>query len=306
VPATAPSALSVARAREILEQAVELRNETGVHAELRTSIVDAEHHLAGLVVRQRFAIDGQVLVATEPRDGDLWPIAATFKGTPEVPFLSGGVDVVVAGVAYAPGGEPVTRLRVQVKVGERFRRVLEVQGDHLWVRGANGVVAHQPVPFRHMPLEFSRAYGVRGSRGSAESEPPDSLCGPKFYLAEEQALDVPDESHPPPSESYPPQSEPPRFQTAPPRMNIEASRAPRPGDLVEVSHLLPSGALRFRLPTRGFHADVQLGERSYVFPLHLEQLAIFGEEGRVCLAHRVVFRYRTTSPEPRRATLVVD
>jgi len=69
-------------------------------------------------------------------------------------------EVVILGCAHAPGGEPVTEMRVAVTVGD-VRRELVVIGDRRWVRQHGGVVMSPPVPFTHMPLTWERAFGGR-------------------------------------------------------------------------------------------------------------------------------------------------
>jgi hypothetical protein len=63
-------------------------------------------------------------------------------------------DVIVLGHAYAPHGQPVTKLDIQVRVGPVHKR-LRVTGDRIWI----GRTMTSPHPFVKMPLLYERAYG---------------------------------------------------------------------------------------------------------------------------------------------------
>jgi Uncharacterized protein conserved in bacteria (DUF2169) len=90
------------------------------------------------------------------------------------------------------------------------------------------------------------------------------------------------------------------FNHAHPDMIIEAEKAPRAGDWVSVSHGLPGGGeLGFALPDAPRHAHVQLEDRHYAFPFHLDQIGIVCGEGRVLLGYRSVFEYRLVKGERR-------
>jgi len=88
-----------------------------------------------------------------------------------------------------------------------------------------------------------------------------------------------------------------------PNMVIEVGKEPRAGDVVRLSHGLHDGDLDFVMPDLGMHVHVQLAERQYVFPLHLDQIGIVAGEGRVFFSLRCVFEYRVVKGERRRVTL---
>lgn len=75
------------------------------------------------------------------------------------------------------------------------------------------------------------------------------------------------------------------------------------GDVVEVSHLTPEGPFRFNLPDLSMHAHVQLENRHFLFPSHLESIVILGDERRVFFTSRIAFRYRIIPLERRVVTL---
>jgi hypothetical protein len=70
-----------------------------------------------------------------------------------------GTDIVLNGVAYAPGGRPTTSCTVALQIGAR-RKELLVIGDRVphYVGGGSPVFS-DPVPFTEMPVQFERAYG---------------------------------------------------------------------------------------------------------------------------------------------------
>lgn len=81
-----------------------------------------------------------------PPGTDFWP----YKERP---------DFAVRGVAYAPDGQPVTRMRVKASVGRR-EKAIEVFGDRpvRW-RAPESLRFEPPEPFESMPLVWERAYG---------------------------------------------------------------------------------------------------------------------------------------------------
>lgn len=70
-------------------------------------------------------------------------------------------DIVVAGHAYAPGGDAVESMDVGVRVGP-VRKVLRVSGDRTW----SGFGPSAPEPFLTMPLVYERAFGGVDTKSS--------------------------------------------------------------------------------------------------------------------------------------------
>nr|WP_187345996.1 DUF2169 domain-containing protein [Sorangium cellulosum] len=93
------------------------------------------------------------------------------------------------------------------------------------------------------------------------------------------------------------------FNMGHPGMMIEAGGEPKPGDGVRLSHGLRGGDLAFGMPALKMHVHVQLEERQYVFPMHLDQIGIVAGEGRVFFSLRCVFEYRIRKEERRTVTL---
>lgn len=94
-------------------------------------------------------------------------MADTFTGEPgfsapvhEVDYLpiKPLCDVVLLGGAYAPGGKPVTRLQVGMKVGA-VAKTFMVTGDRNWEAGTAGINPGYPNVFEYMPISYDRAFG---------------------------------------------------------------------------------------------------------------------------------------------------
>jgi len=94
------------------------------------------------------------------------------------------------------------------------------------------------------------------------------------------------------------------FNQAHPNMVIPAEKAPKPGDVVRLSHGRKDGSdLSFVLPDRGFHLHVQLESREHVVPLYLDQIGVIAGEARVLLSYRTVVEYRLVRHERRMCAL---
>ena len=94
------------------------------------------------------------------------------------------------------------------------------------------------------------------------------------------------------------------FNHAHPNMVISADKAPVPGDYVSLSAgRLDGSALSFLLPDAPLHLHVQLEDKQFVVPLHLDQIGIIAGVGYVLLSHRTVFEYVLRKGQRRHATL---
>ncbi|MHC1753720.1 DUF2169 family type VI secretion system accessory protein [Humidesulfovibrio sp.] len=68
-------------------------------------------------------------------------------------------EVLCAGNAYAPGGQPALAARVRLRCGP-VDKTLNVFGDREWERGDDGVLRlTQPRPFTRMALSWANAFG---------------------------------------------------------------------------------------------------------------------------------------------------
>ena len=94
----------------------------------------------------------------------MWPLVA--QELPEGAIFDAGMpkptgEVLVAGRAMAPGGQPVQAMRVAVELGE-VRRLFTVFGDRRWQMSDAGPVFSVPDPFLEMPMLDRLAFGGEG------------------------------------------------------------------------------------------------------------------------------------------------
>jgi hypothetical protein len=102
----------------------------------------------------------------------------------------------------------------------------------------------------------------------------------------------------------PDQLRPTLFNQAHPDMVIEASKGPKPGDVLRLTGGRRTGDdLVITLPETAFHLYVQLQDRQHVIPLHLDQIGLLAGEDRLLLSFRTVLEYRTAPGERRVAVL---
>lgn len=92
--------------------------------------------------------------------------ADTFTGEPghsaavyeaDYPLHKPRCDLLVLGSAYAPGGQPVERVQVGLKVGS-ILKTFHVVGDRLWQAGDSIRPGHV-LAFEQMPISYDRAFG---------------------------------------------------------------------------------------------------------------------------------------------------
>ena len=205
-------------------------------------------------------------------------------------------DVVVAGSAHAPGGQPVPYLDVGVRVGER-RAGIRVYGDRVWEKDTR---ASKPVPFATLELSAERAFGGVSPSGGFCAENP---VGKGFVMVDkkqeakgaplpnieaiEQPLRTWDDHPTPVGLGVYPRSAQPRvgyLGTYDEPWRKERSPLPpvdfrfdyyncaypalqsdgylRGDEEVEMIHLTPGGRLLFRLPAVVLEAHVRRFDRS--------------------------------------------
>jgi hypothetical protein len=127
------------------------------------------------VVKGTFVIGEQVVLAAkqlpvEAADkyyGD--PGASSVRVPGDLGLIKPGTDVMLAGHAYAPGGQPVKQMEITLSVGAAIRKTVHAWGDRFWSKGMLGAKMSDPVPFTKMPLVWERAFG--GSDMTVD-EPP--------------------------------------------------------------------------------------------------------------------------------------
>jgi hypothetical protein len=146
-----------------------LENKTGFAGDLLTA-QDARGSLyLVLVVRGTFDIDpGGVLVRAEEQEPlcleDVYygePGQSSIKFASDTSLTKQGTDVVMVGSAYAPNGQEVSRMEVELSVGPVTKRVA-VFGDREWSRALGLLpVMSRPKAFLKIPLVYERAFGGR-------------------------------------------------------------------------------------------------------------------------------------------------
>ncbi len=323
---------------------MELFNRTAWGAGLVNTVVSEEDLLAAVVCKPVFRLHGSTLIPDDSDPWPVGPKPVeTPHGEldGEMPFLRGGVDVIYLGSVHAPVGRPVRWLDVQIQAGPSFRRTIRVFGDRVWTQSGDGLVATEPVPFASMPLTWDRAFGGEAEVESGMLPWQENPEGCGFYMFDWQAEGSPLPNLENPAEPIrrwtdrpsPVGTGPYRLQWSLRQVNgmelaeddpVRPVRSIRPtlfnnahpdlivaaplrgGDLVSIGCARPGGDLAFQLPDLEFHVHVQLEHKHCLFPLHLDQIIVFGDEGegeRVLLSYRVCFRYRVVATERRATTL---
>jgi hypothetical protein len=206
-------------------------------------------------------------------------------------------DVLLHGHAYAPAGEPATRVDVTMQVGE-ISKTLRVTGDRVYQKGVLGVAAGSAQPFNRMPITYERAYGGR------EPEPPAKPDRPQFEARNPVGTGFsPIPGKPAPNIEYPGLNlgnKPAGFGPIPPHWNPrvkyagtydeewQKERLPlypkdlddrfflcspedqrpkaflRGGESVELLNLSPSGRLAFTLPRIAFRFETEFRSKPAV------------------------------------------
>jgi len=134
-----------------------------------------------VAVRSTFLIhpDGSTTLAKEQ---DPVVLAPKYRGDPASSSLlydtdfyltKPTTDVLLHGHAYAPAGEPTTRVDVTMRVG-KVSKTLRVTGDRMYEHGVIGIAAGSTQRFIRMPITYERAYGGR------EPDPPANPDLPQF------------------------------------------------------------------------------------------------------------------------------
>jgi hypothetical protein len=139
---------------------------------------DRDQHVFSVLVKRTYRIEADRPAVRQEDDrpfrliddyydgGD--PEWSTVRHESEVAPFKLCTDVVVVAKAYAPRGEPTTRMSVGVQVGSR-RKVLVVTGDrHCHFRQHAAPVFSDPAPFTDMEIRYDRAYGGRDDKSVPE------------------------------------------------------------------------------------------------------------------------------------------
>ena len=121
---------------------MEFFNATSAGACLLNTTFGKDHMLAAVIARPTFRADEGQLVPTPDFS---WPVGRQPAETPygvwpaDVPFLTGGIDLIVMGSLWQPGAREGAELTAEIRIGERFLRRIAVFGERRWIR-VNGAL----------------------------------------------------------------------------------------------------------------------------------------------------------------------
>ncbi|MDX9787846.1 MAG: DUF2169 domain-containing protein [Desulfobacterales bacterium] len=321
---------------------MDLDNGTPFPAVFMNTIISEERMLGAVVVKAVFRIKDNALVSDEgpPWPVGGMPFKTEYGDLEgETPFLRDGADLIVLGNAY-PSQDTAGFVNVTIQAG-KFAYGINVFGDRTWVRHRpdEPLIPSTPEPFSCIPLVWERAYGGKAQVDAGEMPFAANPAGRGFFIEESAAeggllpnLEDPDhpiqtwQDQPDPRAPGPYPKEwslrahraaefntegpvprliklkPAYFNNANPHLVLKP--APTPGEIIMVNNVQPKGGgCQFAIPELSFHVYVQLQDRPYVFPAHLDSIILLTEEKRVIFGYRCVFRYRMVPLERRIAVL---
>lgn len=146
---------------------MELINGTRMTAGYSMGLDPAGHQYLVVVIKGTFqlpSLNGKLELTAEQMP---LVMADTFTGAPglSAPVVEADFvlrkpfcDVVLHGSAHAPGGRPVDRVAVGLKIGE-WQKSFCVLGDRVWTVSTAGVSAGRAEPFVRMPISYDTAFG---------------------------------------------------------------------------------------------------------------------------------------------------
>jgi hypothetical protein len=265
-----------------------LKNNTPYGAE-RTWLRDRDgNHLWLVAVKATFQVapDGQLRLADEQpvplHAGEYLgePGASSLRYEADLTQPKPTTDVLLIGTARAPGGQPVARLPVAMRVGDISKQLL-VHGMRNYRRG--GIEPTEPEPFVELPLIYEWAFGgtdttdadprrhasfPRNPVGKGFAVRPGGLAGSPAHRIEDARGSPAPAGFGPIAAHWSPRREwagtydaawerdrqpllpadyDERFTLCAP-VDQRAATPMRGGEPVELVHLTPAGLLRFDLP----------------------------------------------------------
>lgn len=319
---------------------MDLVNKTRYSAALATTVIGKDLMMASLIIKTCFAVENGRL---RPLPEQSWPIGQPVKTEfgdfdEETPFRKQGIDVMVLGKAYPTDNGPANRAHFELQVGD-LRYNMAVFGNRHWVRRGEQLVASEPEPFESIPLTWENAYGGKCPVETGDMPYHYNPTGRGFYLSEETAengllpnIEDPEnmvtswQDQPKPcgvaplsressirimnSAEFDDEASPPTLKVIKPSYYNNANpdlilaELPPVGTLIRATGVRPGGGdFSFALPGGTFHNYVQLADRSFVFPAHLESIVLLTEVEQVMLGFRCCFRYPFRPLERRVAVL---
>ena len=100
-----------------------------------------------------------------------------------------GSDVLVQGLAHAPGDQPASLARVRLKLAD-IDKALIVHGERRLFKGGIGLGITRAAPFLTTPLLWARSYGGWDRRGRTENWLPENPAGTGFATNPEHLYDT--------------------------------------------------------------------------------------------------------------------
>ncbi|MCP5444544.1 MAG: DUF2169 domain-containing protein [Chromatiaceae bacterium] len=146
---------------------MELLNATGMQAGYTMGMQPDGRELLVVAVKGTFTIPGKRHTPQLAEEQKPLVEADTFTGEPgfsapvyevDYPPVKHRCDVLLVGSAYAPGGKPVTRVEVSMRVGPVFKS-FAVTGDRYWESGNLAIRPGFAGLFDRMPISYDRAFG---------------------------------------------------------------------------------------------------------------------------------------------------
>lgn len=329
-----------------------LVNETPFSAAILTTVLDADRMMASIIARITYVFPEPTPLESS-RDvstrGDLtlspvqpWPVSLSAWDSPQgsmeedSPFMRGGVDLFLFGMARAARRVPVAQMEVALRVGDFERRAFVV-GERIWIREGRRLVPSSAVPFVELPLTLAYAFGGVDSWDGLELPWPENPTGLGFFVEEAHAegralprIEEPDQpmtswdQRPTPcgvgfcpkgstarlrngtviSDSYEIEGiRPQMFNSAYPRM---IAGSVQPGDRVRVEGMLHDATVELTLPAPPFTVRLAFGSTVAKRVPSIDQIGIEVDERRVFVTYRFPFRYTVRAREFRQATMVVE
>ncbi|MCC8392300.1 DUF2169 domain-containing protein [Paraburkholderia sp. MMS20-SJTR3] len=147
---------------------MELINATRMLAGYTMGIEPSGRELLVVVIKGTFRIPAEEASRLSLHDEQVPLVMAdVFHGEPgfsapkyEVDFApcKQRCDVILNASAHVPGGRPVERVAVGVRIGA-WSKSFAVVGKRVWKSGVGGVSATRPQPFARMLISYDRAFG---------------------------------------------------------------------------------------------------------------------------------------------------
>lgn len=247
-----------------------------------------------------------------------------------------GTDLIVLADAGLPDG-PVAAMDVRVAAGP-YDLTLRVTGDRVWERrfGLGAPRPSEPLPFSTMPVIYKNAFGGETPLEFGALPFAANPAGKGFYASEVQAIGKPlpnvedpqalvtrwsDNPEPVGTAPYPPmwglrlkkvltfnpgtrkvRFSPVNglFDRAHPRLSGKPLVA---GDWVRLHGFALHTTLGFEIPPCPFVAEIQIGTKTHVRDLVLDEILVDLRTGHVDLSYRKLFHYPIRLREFRRSTL---